>query len=75
MFIILVNEPLGRRYTCYNLKHKGEIIMMVSEFRENITFNEVSKISSIIKKGEQEARRHVPYLKRLLGMAAESLER
>jgi hypothetical protein len=57
------------------LKHKGEIIMMVSEFRENITFNEVSKISSIIEKGEQEARRHVPYLKRLLGMAAESLER
>jgi NTE family protein len=72
MFSILVNQLLSKSFAYYNLTHHAEIILMVPEFEENIKINDVGKFPMIIRKGEQEARKNIGYLKRLLAGSAEN---
>jgi NTE family protein len=70
MFSILVNQLLYRRFAFYNLAYHSEIIALVPEFDRPIGINSVESVDYVVEQGRLEARKHLPYLKRLLASLA-----
>lgn len=67
---ILSNNLLDASYSFYNLAHHSELIYIVPEISEDIHMFDTHRVPEIIAAGEAEGRKHLPYLKDLLGGAS-----
>jgi NTE family protein len=65
---IYMNNILKSSFAFHSLAHHAEILPILPEFTESITMYDTHKIPMIIELGEQETRKQIPYLKRLLSM-------
>jgi len=63
---IYMNNLLNATYAFYNLAHHAEIFPVIPEFDTTLSMFDVDKIPMIIERGEQAARKQMPYIKRLL---------
>ena len=63
---IYINNILTSTYAFYNLAHHAEIFPIIPEFESTVSMFDVDKIPSVIKQGEQAARKQLPHIKRLL---------
>jgi len=63
---IYMNNILTSTFAFYNLAHHAEIFPVIPEFDTTISMFDVDKIPDVIERGAQEARRQLPYIKRLL---------
>ena len=66
MFTILINELLKLKMAFYSLAHHSEIIMIIPEFKEDIQLTETNRIPEIVALGEEETKKHIDYIKRLI---------
>jgi NTE family protein len=65
---IYMNNILRASFAFHNLAHHAEIIPILPEFKEPVTMYDTDKIPMIIELGEQETRKQLPYIRRLLTM-------
>ena len=66
MFTILINELLKLKMAFYSLAHHSEIILIIPEFKEDIQLTETNRIPEIVALGEEETKKHIDYIKRLI---------
>ncbi len=63
---IYMNNILTSTYAFHNLAHHAEIFPIIPEFETTISMFDIDKIPDVIKRGEQAARKQLPYITRLL---------
>ncbi len=63
---IYMNNILTSTYAFHNLAHHAEIFPIIPEFETTISMFDVDKIPDVIQRGEQAARKQLPYITRLL---------
>lgn len=63
---IYMNNILNSTYAFYNLAHHAEIFPVIPEFDGTVSMFDVDKIPEVIQRGEEAARKQLPYIKKLL---------
>jgi NTE family protein len=63
---IYMNNILNSTYAFYNLAHHAEIFPVIPEFDGALSMFDVDKIPDVIQRGEEAARKQLPYIKKLL---------
>jgi NTE family protein len=67
---VVTNNLLRANYAFHNLAHHSEVIPILPVFSQRIHLFDTEKIPAIVADGERAAEEQLPYLKRLLGLAA-----
>jgi len=67
---IMTNNLLKSRFAFHNAAHHAEVILVVPEFEKRVRVFDTWQIPYVIDEGRRAAERHLPYIRRLLGLDA-----